>query len=225
MNLLDRKLLRDIWAMRGQVTTIALVVAAGMSVLIASISTYNSLRAGRDRFYASARFPQVFVTLKRAPLSVVAQLREIPGVAAVEPRIVRDVILDWPSAMLPVSARMVSLTHAGDESLARLHVRRGSPPEPGDTHTVAINEAFVEANGVKLGTDVPVVLNGRIQSFHVAAIALSPEYVYAVKPGIPIPDDRFYAVLWVDRSAAEAAFDMKGAFNDAIVSLTPGTDP
>jgi hypothetical protein len=42
------------------------------------------LRAGRDRFYASARFPQVFVTLKRAPLSVVAQLREIP-VAAVEP--------------------------------------------------------------------------------------------------------------------------------------------
>ena len=90
---------------------------------------------------------------------------------------------------------------------------------------VAINEAFAEANAVRLGTDVPVVLNGRVQSFRVAAVALSPEYVYAVKPGVPIPDDRFYAVLWVDRSAAEAAFDMKGAFNDAIVSLTPGTDP
>ncbi len=119
--------------MRGQVTTIALVVAAGIAVFVASISTYDSLLAGRDRFYANARFPQVFVTLKRAPLSVVAQLSEIPGVAAVEPRIVRDVILDWPSAMLPVSARMVSLSHAGDEPLARLHVRRGSPPEPGDT--------------------------------------------------------------------------------------------
>ena len=231
MTLLDRKLLRDILAMRGQVMTIALVVAAGMAVFIASISTYNSLRAGRDRFYASARFPQVFVTLKRAPLSVVAQLSEIPGVAAVEPRIVRDVILDWPSALLPVSARMVSLTHAGDEPLARLHIRRGTAPErrprpePGDTRTAAINEAFAEANPVQLGTDVPVVLNGRIQNFRVAAVALSPEYVYAVKPGVPIPDDRFYAVLWVDRSAAEAAFDMKGAFNDAIVSLTPGTDP
>ncbi len=225
MTLLDRKLLRDILAMRGQVMTIALVVAAGMAVFIASISTYDSLRAGRDRFYASARFPQVFVTLKRAPLSVVAQLNEIPGVAAVEPRIVRDVILDWPSAMLPVSARMVSLTHAGDEPLARLHVRRGTAPEPGDTKTAAINEAFAEANAVKLGTDVPVVLNGRVQSFRVSAVALSPEYVYAVKPGVPIPDDRFYAVLWVDRNAAEAAFDMKGAFNDAIVSLTPGTDP
>ncbi len=109
MSLLDRKLLRDISAMRGQVITIALVVAAGVAVFVASISTYDSLRSGRDRFYASARFPQVFVTLKRAPLSVVAQLEEIPGVAAVEPRIVRDVIVDWPSAMLPVSARMVSL--------------------------------------------------------------------------------------------------------------------
>jgi putative ABC transport system permease protein len=225
VTLLDRKLLRDIWAMRGQVITIALVVAAGMAVFVASISTYDSLRAGRDRFYASGRFPQVFVTLKRAPLSVVAQLREIPGVAAVEPRIVRDVILDWPSAMLPVSARMVSLSHAGDEPLALLHIRRGTPPGPGDTKTVAINEAFAEENAVRLGTDVPVVLNGRIQSFRVGAVALSPEYVYAVKPGIPIPDDRFYAVLWVDRSVAEAAFDMKGAFNDAIVSLTPGTNP
>lgn len=224
MSLLDRKLLRDIFAMRGPVTTIALVVAAGIAVFVASISTYDSLLAGRDRFYASARFPQVFVTLKRAPLSMVAQLRDIPGVAAVEPRIVRDVILDWPAAQLPVSARMVSLSNAGDEPLARLHIRHGAPPSPGDTRSIAINEAFAEANAVRMGTDVPVVLNGRIQSFRVAAVALSPEYVYAVKPGVLIPDDRFYAVLWVDRAAAEAAFDMKGAFNDAVVSLTPGAD-
>ena len=211
--------------MRGQVITIAMVVAAGVAVFVASVSTFGSLQSGRDRFYASARFPQVFVTLKRAPLSVVAQLNEISGIAAVEPRIVRDVIVDWPSSMLPVSARMVSLTRAGDEPLARLHLRRGTAPEPGDVHGAAINEAFAEANGVTPGQDVRVVLNGRVQSFHITGIALSPEYVYAVKPGLPIPDDRLFAVLWIDRSAAEAAFDMKGAFNDAVVSLAPGTDP
>ncbi|MEZ5820708.1 MAG: FtsX-like permease family protein [Xanthobacteraceae bacterium] len=225
MSLLDRKLVRDIFAMRGQVMTIALVVAAGVAVFVASISTYDSLRAGRDRFYASGRFPEVFVTLKRAPLPVVAQIREIPGIATVEARIVRDVILDWPSAALPVSARMVSLAHAGDEPLARLHVRSGAPPEPGDATSVAVSEGFAEANGVRLGTGVAVVLNGHLHNFRVSAVALSPEYIYAVKPGIPIPDDRFYAILWIDRSAAEAAFDMKGAFNDVVVSLVPGTDP
>jgi hypothetical protein len=32
----------------------------GIAVFIASISTYESLRSGRDRFYASARFPQEY---------------------------------------------------------------------------------------------------------------------------------------------------------------------
>jgi putative ABC transport system permease protein len=224
VSLLDRKLMRDIVALRGQVVTIALVVAAGVAVFVASISTYDSLLAGRDRFYASTRFPQVFVTLKRAPLSIVARLRTIPGVATVEPRIVRDVIVDWPSAPLPVSARIVSLTHAGDEPLARLYMRRGSAPGAHDSRDAVVNEAFAEANAVKPGTDIRVILNGRLQPFTISGIALSPEYVYAVKPGLPIPDDRFFAVLWIDRSAAEAAFDMVGAFNDLVVSLAPGAD-
>ena len=224
MSLLDRKLMRDILALRGQVITIALVVAAGVAVFIASISTYNSLLSGRDRFYDSTRFPQIFVTLKRAPLSIVSQLVAIPGVAVVEPRIVRDVIVDWPAAPLPVSARIVSLSHAGDEPLARLHMRRGSAPAPHDSRDAVVNEAFADANGVKPGTDIRVILNGRLQRFTLSGVALSPEYVYAVKPGLPIPDDRFFAVLWVDRSVAEAAFDMIGAFNDLVVSLAPGAD-
>ena len=225
MSLLDRKLLRDINAMCGQVITISLLVAAGVAVFVGAVSTYDSLLSGRDRFYADARFPQIFVALKRAPLSIVTRLNAVAGVAAVEPRIVRDVIVDWPASALPVSARMVSLVQAGEESLARLYLRRGIAPEPGDAGSAAINEAFAETNGVTPGQDIRVLLNGRVQSFHISGVALSPEYVYAVKPGLPIPDDRLYAILWVDRSAAEAAFDMKGAFNDAVVSLAPGADP
>ncbi len=42
--------------------------------------------------------------------------------------------------------------------------------------------------------------------------------------GLLIPHDRYYAILWVDRTAAEAAFAMEGAFNDAVISLAPGAD-
>lgn len=224
MSLLDRKLWRDVLAMRGPVITIALVVAAGVAVFVGSISTFDSLRSGRDQFYANARFPQIFVTLKRAPLSLINQLNNIPGVAAVEPRIVRDVIVDWPSSILPVSARMVSLTEGGDEALARLHLRRGTAPGSGDVGAAAVNEAFADAHAVQTGADLRVILNGRVQTLRITGVALSPEYVYAVKPGLPIPDDRLYAILWVDRTLAEAAFDMKGAFNDVVVSLAPGAD-
>ena len=221
MSMLDRKLWRDLATLRGQVISIALVVAAGISVFVASISTYDSLLDGRDRFYSETRFPQIFVSLKRAPLAIVPRLQQISGVATVEPRIVRDVIVDWPAAQLPVSARIVSLTHSGEEPLAKLHLRSGTAPQPNDSRSVAINAAFADANKVPLGGELQVLLNGRPQSFRISATALSPEYVYAVKSGVPIPDDRFFAVLWLDRSAAEAAFDMKGAFNDLVVSLAP----
>jgi putative ABC transport system permease protein len=221
VSLLDRKLFRDINAMRGQIITIALLVAAGVAVFVASVSTYDTLEAARSRFYDEARFPDVFVTVKRAPLAIVPRLAEISGVASVELRIVRDVIVDWPSSPLPVSARMVSLSNGGNETLNRLHLRRGTGPPPGETRTALINEAFAEANGVKPGDDLRVVLNGRVETFHVSGIALSPEYVYAVKPGLLIPDDRYYAILWVDRAVAEAAFAMEGAFNDVVISLAP----
>lgn len=224
MSLLDRKLRRDVAVLQGQIISIALVVAAGVAVFVASISTYDSLLAGREGFYVQARFPDVFVTLKRAPLSILPRLAAIPGVAVIEPRIVRDVIVDWPAAPLPVSARMVSLSHAGEEPLSRLYLRRGSAPQPNDTRSVVIGEAFAETNGAAPGREIRVILNGRVQPFHITGVGLSPEYVYAVKPGVPIPDDRFFAVLWVDRSAVEAAFDMNGAFNDLVVSLAPGAD-
>ena len=225
MRLLDRKVLRDVRSMRGQVLTIALLVAAGVAVFVGSVSTYHSLNSAVERFYLAARFPQIFVTVKRAPLSILPRLSAISGVAAIEPRIVREVILDWPTAPQPVSARMVSLNQAGGGELALLHLRVGGSPEPKEERAAAINEAFAEANGVRPGDEIRVLLNGKVEAFHISGVALSPEYVYAVKPGLPIPDDRLFAIVWVDRRAAEAAFDMKGAFNDAVISLAPGADP
>lgn len=224
MSLLHRKLLRDLVAMRGQVFTIALLVAAGLAVFVSSLSTYDSLLAARSDYYQRGRFPQVFATVKRAPLTLAPRIAEIPGVATVLPRIVHDVIVDLPEADVPVSARMVSLTNGGDELLSRLHLRSGVAPQTGETRLVAVNEAFAEATGIGAGRELRILLNGRVQGFGVSGVALSPEFVYAVKTGLLIPDDRHFAVVWVDRRAAEAAFAMEGAFNDVVLSLAPGAD-
>ena len=136
MSLLDRKLARELVSMKGQVLTIALVVAAGIAVFVAAISTFYSLEAARDGFYDRSRFPDIFVTVKRASLAIVPRLEAIPGVATVEPRIVKAGIVDWPGARLPVSARMISLNEKYD-ALSRLHLRRGSAPASCSTPGVA----------------------------------------------------------------------------------------
>ena len=45
MTMLGRKLRRDLWHMRGQVVTIALVLAVGVAALISITGTYRSLGA------------------------------------------------------------------------------------------------------------------------------------------------------------------------------------
>ncbi|MFY8152112.1 MAG: ABC transporter permease, partial [Hyphomicrobiales bacterium] len=149
MSLLDRKLMRDVRSLRGPIMTIALVIATGIAVFIASISTYASLLAARESFYVETRFPQVFVSVTRAPRALLPQIEAIPGVIGMTARIVRDAVVDRPAARSPVSARIVSIENAGDEPLARLVPRRGTAPSPGDARQIAVNEAFAEANRIE----------------------------------------------------------------------------
>jgi putative ABC transport system permease protein len=138
MKALDRKLLRDLWQMRSQAFTIALVVASGIGSFIALLSTYDSLQWSRHSYYESARFAQVFADVKRAPRPVERQIVELPGVAAVETTVVQDVTLDIPGVAEPVIGRMIGLANGGQPSLNRLFLRQGRLPETGKR-----NEALV----------------------------------------------------------------------------------
>jgi len=63
---LDRKLLRDLSRLKGQVITIALVVAAGIAAFVAMKGNYVSLEHARDSYYERSRFADVFAHLERA---------------------------------------------------------------------------------------------------------------------------------------------------------------
>lgn len=221
MTALRRKLLRDLWRMRAQVLTIALVVACGVASLFSMRSAYDSLRGERDAWYARARFPDVFVSVRRAPRSVAARLASLPGVALVEARIVEEVTLDMPGMAEPVAARVVSLPPTG-VLLGALHLREGRHPEHGRSDEALVHEAFARAWGLRPGDTIVAVLHGRRQRLRVTGVALSPEFVSTMQPGALVPDARRYGVLWMNESAVAAAFQMEGAFSDLGVRLDEG---
>lgn len=97
--MLDRKLLRDLRGLAGQVLTIALLIAAGVAVLVMSVSAWLSLREAQRIHYADSRFAEVFTAVKRAPAAILDQIAAIQGVAVVEGRIIDDVRVDWPAAI------------------------------------------------------------------------------------------------------------------------------
>src|SRR5690606_13818509 len=91
---LDRKLLRDLTRLKGQMAAVAVVMACGLAMLIMARSLIHSLESARDAYYRSHRFADVFVDLKRAPLDVARRAGELPGVAMVQPAISAQVTLD-----------------------------------------------------------------------------------------------------------------------------------
>jgi putative ABC transport system permease protein len=219
---LNRKMLRDLLAMKGQALAIAMVVAAGIAVYVMYLSNFDSLRRTQSSYYERQRFGDLFVSLKRAPLSVEQELGNIPGVAVVETRVAAYVTLDVPGLAEPASGRLVSLPVRGRPRVNDVFLRRGRWVDPGRPEEVLASEAFMDAHGFNLGAQVRAVINGRSRRLTVVGIALSPEYIYSLRPGEIIPDNRRFGVFWMDRRALAGAFDMEGAFNDASFLLEPG---
>lgn len=223
MSALDRKLGRDLWHLRGQIFAVALVVASGIALFVTLRSMHIHLMETQARYYDEYRFADVFVQVRRAPLTVVRAISAIPGVAAAEGRIVSDVTLDVPGLGEPAVGRLVSIPEDRQPALNALHLRRGRWVEPGRQGEALASEAFSRANGLNVGDSVGAVIHGRWQRLTIVGIALSPEYVYEIRGGGEIfPDNRRFGVIWMGRGALEAAFDMEGAFNDLSLTLLPG---
>ena len=125
---LDRKLLRDLWALKTQVVSIALVIACGIGGYIGSLSTYTSLMWSRQHYYDTARFAHVFATAKRAPAALAQKIHAIPGVSEVEMRVVRDAQLSIEGVVPPMIARLIGCDFAHPGGMNRLTPGAGQRP-------------------------------------------------------------------------------------------------
>jgi putative ABC transport system permease protein len=218
---LERKLLRDLWSLKTQVVSIALVIACGIGGFIGSISTYTSLLWTRQHYYDTARFAHVFATAKRAPGSLAQKIHAIPGVSEVETRVVRDAQLSIPGVVPPMIARLIGFDFTHPPGMNRLTLKSGHWPAPGAKGEVVVNQRFFEARSLRLGQHMNVLLNGKLERVTIVGTVLTPEYIYATRGG-GMPDDEWFAVLWIDAQSLAAAFNMEGAFNSVLLRLQRG---
>ena len=219
---LDRKLLRDVWRLRTQVLAVALVIASGVALLIMSMTSGEALRDTTAAYYERYRFADLFATVRRAPQSLLREIEEIPGVRQAETRIVDIVTVEIGDFPEPVSARVVSLPPSGQTLLNQVAMQGGRTPGRDRIDEVVLGARFAQAHGLTEGDRISVLLNGRKRRVTVVGVALSPEFVYVLGPGSIIPDDRRFGIMWMNREALEAAFDMEESFNDLSLALVRG---
>lgn len=219
---LDRKLLRDLKRLKGQAAAVSLVMACGLAMLIMARSLIHSLDTTRAAYYQTNHFADLFASLKRAPNDVGARIAALPGVATVQTDLAVPVTLDLPGLAEPASGLVRSLPDFGPPALNRLFLRRGAWLSPGSRGEVLVGEAFAKANALNPGDTLAMLLNGRRQTFRVAGIVLSPEYIFESRPGAALPDSRTYGIFWMPYKEVATAWDLYGAFNHVVVTLAPG---
>lgn len=213
------KLWRDLWRLRAQSIAIALVIAAGVGMVIMSFGMIRSLEATRAAYYDRYRFADVFAPVRRAPDPVIAQVRAMPGVAYAEGRISTSAILDVPGVAEPVSARVHSLPD--ENGLNLLVLRSGRMPERDRPDEAVVNEAFAAAVRLEPGDAFTALVHGKRVHLRLVGTVLSPEYVYAVAPGQIFPDNRRYGIVWMSREHLAGTLDLRNSFNEALVRLAP----
>jgi putative ABC transport system permease protein len=219
---LDRKLWRDLRRMKGQAFAVAMVMGCGLAMMIMARSLIFSLESTRREYYEANRFAEVFVHLKRAPNALADRIKEIPGVATVQPGISVQVTLDLPTLDEPASGMVRSLPDFAPPELNRLFLRTGRWLAPGSRGEVLVGEAFANANHLQPGDTITMLLNGRRQQFKIAGIVLSPEFIFESRPGAALPDARTYGTFWMAYKELATAFDLYGAFNYLSLTLEPG---
>ena len=202
--------------------SIAAVVACGVMAVIAMRSTLGSVRWARDVYYVDYRFGDVFAELKRAPISLVERINQIPGVGAIETRSVLNVTLDVPGLPDPATGHLVSIPATMRPMLNALHLRQGRWPDERRDDEAIVSDRFARENHIGVGDTLGAVINGRWRRLHIVALATSPEFVYEVSGTGFMTDNRRFGVLWMSDDALAPAYGMRGAFNDIVLRLAPG---
>lgn len=221
---LNKKLMRDLARIKGQAAAIGLVIALGVLMMVMMKGLVNTLDETRLAYYDRYRLADVFAPVTRAPDRMLARLAAIPGVAAVEGRVSGWALIDIADRELPVRAQALSLPDSGIPRLNDVYLVGGRLPDLGRSDEILLLDGFAKARGLALNDRLVATMNGTRRAFRITGFAQSPEFLYSTAPGEMVPDDARFAVFWMRQAALAAAYDMQGAFNQALMALTRDTN-
>lgn len=218
MGVLNRKLIRDTLGSVGTLLTVIAIMAVGTGIFVGMRLSQRILAASQEDYYRAYRFADFWVDVKKAPLTAVEPVARLPGIGALESRVVYDVIMDVPGEIQPISGRLISAPPRGfDQTINGIVLVRGSGFSDDRDEEVIIGEAFAREHGLGPGDRVSLILGGRLETFTITGTAISPEYVYMVRgTGDFIPDPRHFGILYVKEDFARRVLDFEDATNQIV---------
>lgn len=194
VSILDRKLLRDLAARRGQLAAVAVTIFLGVVLFAASYDAYQNLTASYDRFFVETHFADMQLSGAGAP-GLRNKVAALDGVAETETRQVADVPLRVGSTTL--LGRAVGMPSSGSPAVDDVILLQGKPLDPTDPSGVLVDHHLTDAFGLHVGDTLDVNVGGAWQTVTVRGTVVSPEYLWTARSRqeILVPPDQFGVVF------------------------------
>ncbi|HEY3338683.1 MAG TPA: FtsX-like permease family protein [Propionicimonas sp.] len=215
------KMWRDVLARKGQFAGLIVVVGLGISTFVAFQAGYLDLTRSVERASRELKFADFSITVTGVASTKVAAVAAVPGVLAVEGRLVEDVPLevDEESSQTAV-ARVVGLPNTGRPLVNDLLLLSGGWPRRGGAEAL-LHTKFAQETGARAGDELTILMGRNHKHVRVVGTAASPEYMYAVPEKGSLPSPREFAVLFMRADDAERLLGRPGTITDVAVIVEP----
>jgi len=220
-----RKLWRDLIHRKGAILALLAIMMVGAGVYILMASVYRDLDGARARYYRNQRLADFYVDLKRAPEWIVDEVVSMPNVRSVRGRVYFGMLIDLPDLNEPITGTAISMPVEPVPVINDILMRSGTWFSHEDAGEVILNESFANANGLRPGSRIKVVLLDKQHDLLVVGTAQSPEFVYLMPAGGGLaPDPARFGVMYMPERFLQESCDLDGAYNQLVGQVYDNSD-
>lgn len=208
------KMLRDIRENKASYIACIIVVSAGILVFTSMSMVSNNLNSAKERFYKNANFADGFASVNGIPYNEIDNLMKIKGIKYIEGRLVKDVRVYTEDINRNVYIRLISVDLNKDYTLNMPILIEGEYLK-NNSKSILIDTGFFNANKLKMGDEIPLIIEGKKVNFNVGGTEMSPDFVYAMKNSQELfPNSEMFGVAYIPYEVMKFYFKEKTLVND-----------
>lgn len=209
VSILQRIVLRDVWANRWSFLTIVGICSLGIA-LYSGVNLYtNTIDHDIADYYESAHLADLWIYQADITEVEAERIRSVPGVETVQRRKMLEFNFD---GAIEGTLRL----HATGEN-ARLNVSElldGSWLDGTETDALLLDSRFADANGLNPGDTLRLMADGQQKVWLIKGIIRNVEYIYYAPDGLTLPDYQKYGFGYTNASALPQA-----PYNELVLSI------
>ncbi len=217
---LQRKIIGDLRANRGQFLAVWLVVTLGSTFYGAMYPAGVNMLKSFYRTYDQLNYLNLQIQFDSAAPDVVDEVQAIAGVEEAEGRLVVESGLQIdPDQRYLLGLRLISVPDDRAPMVNQSNIMDGRGIQADGE--ILLLKSFADYHDIQPGSVLPVWINGTEHRLKVVGLAFNPEYVVAGRSSTsPFPTLSSFGVAWMRYSELAAYAGREGEINEVVVHLT-----